>query len=297
MNDRTIIHEPTLAIITPSYRNDLALCRDLHDSILRFAPSGTTHTIIVPKRDRRLFSGMGEVLAAEQLLPNSFLPCPMNMWINVKRPIPPVRGWIAQQIVKLAAAAASTADVVLLVDSDVVFIKPFTGSTFWRNGEARFYRLPGAIDARMPRHMQWHAVARKLLGLQPQALLTAPDYICWPMAWDPKIVRAMLAEVEDVSGVKWTTAICSELHFSEGMLYGTFVDAVLGGSPFARSSMLCAAYSDEQAFNSQSAKAFLATVSPQDIAVMISAKSGTDLATRREALATLDHVCGAAQPS
>jgi uncharacterized protein DUF6492 len=275
----------TIAVITPSYQPDLELCRDLHESLLRFGPSGIKHLVVVPKKDRAIFGGIGDVHSVDEFLPRSFRAVPGNMWLNIRRPMPLVRGWIAQQLVKLAAAAAAQTDIALLVDSDMVFVRTFTGSTFYRDSAARFYRLPGAIDGNFPRHILWHKVARRLLGLSPVTRTRLPDYICWPMAWDPKIVRSMLERIEQVTGSPWSTAIGAELHFSEGMLYGVYVDEVLGGSTFTAQSMLSIAYSTERPFDAGAAKTFVATLAPDDIAVMISAKSRTDLAVRRQALA------------
>ena len=53
-----------------------------------------------------------------------------------------MRGWILQQVLKLAAVAASEDDVVLLVNSDVEFLRPFTVETFVRDGVVRFYSKP-----------------------------------------------------------------------------------------------------------------------------------------------------------
>jgi hypothetical protein len=234
-----------------------------------------------------LFQGIGDVRAADAYLPPAFMALPGNLWLNRERPFPPVRGWIAQQIIKLSAVATSATNVVLLVDSDVVFVRPFDASTFWRNGAARFYRAENAVDTRLPRHMQWHSVARRLLGLPPTRRAVLPDYICWPMAWDTDIVRKMLQRVEQVSGLSWATAIASELHFSEGILYGVYVDEVLGGSPFTVSTMLSLAHTKEYAFDQVAARAFIAGLHAEDIAIMISAKSGTELSIRRQAIAAI----------
>jgi hypothetical protein len=284
----------TMSVVTPSYRPDLDLCRILHESLQRFGPTGVAHHIVVPKKDRALFAGIGDVCSADEFLPGSFRALPGNMWLNLRRPIPPVRGWIAQQLIKLAAVVASTADVVLLVDSDMIFVRRFAETTFYRDNEARFYRSPDAIDERLPRHVLWHKVARRLLGLRPVIRLPLPDYISWPMSWDPKVVRAMLDRVEQVAGAPWPTAIGSELHFSEGILYGVYVDEVLGGSAFTEETMLSVAYSDKTPLDANTVKTFVAALSSSDIAAMISAKSGRDLAARAEFRKLVDAALSAA---
>jgi Family of unknown function (DUF6492) len=286
----------TMSVVTPSYRPDLELCRDLHESVRRFGPAGMHHRVVVPTKDRALFAGIGEVQTVDAFLPRSFHALPGNLWLNLRRPMPLVRGWIAQQLIKLATVAASNTDLVLLVDSDMVFVRPFDETLFYRDGTARFYRLPDAIDERLPRHVLWHRVARRLLGLPKITRLPLPDYICWPMCWDPKIVRAALAHVERVTGRPWATAIGSEMHFSEGILYGVFVDEVLGGSAFTEQTMLSIAYSEETPLNEATISAFVATLSPADIAVMISAKSATARAVRRRALAAMEGQGSALDP-
>ena len=130
----------------------------------------------------------------------------------------------------------------------------------------------------------WLESARSLLGLGPAESGNLTDYICWPCVWDPKIVRAMLHKVEEVGGVSWQTAISSQLHFSEMMLYGTYVDEILGGPPAATSCMKSISYSDEAALTSAELSGLL-RASPTDVlAVMISAKSGIPQEVRSQAL-------------
>src|SRR5688572_6395208 len=208
--------------------------------------------------------------------------------MNAVRPFPPVRGWILQQVVKLAAVAASEDDVVLLVDSDIEFVRPFTDATFVRNGVVRFYRKPAALDARLPRHVIWHRVAREMLGL-PSAEPPYPDYISSLLAWNPAIVRQMLARVAAMTGRPWTTSIAAHLHFSEWTLYGVFVDNVIGAraTSFDSDDSLCHAYWDPAALDRDGAIRFLCGIGAADIAAMISAKSRTPLSVRRAAFAEL----------
>jgi hypothetical protein len=154
-----------------------------------------------------------------------------------------------------------------------------------RDGVVRFYRKPGEIDERLPRHVIWHRVARQLLGL-PTAAPPHTDYVSSLLAWDPGILRQLLARVETVSRRPWPTAIGGQLHFSEWTLYGVFVDEVLGkpANSFASERTRCHSYWDEAPLGAESIGDFLAGIQPDDIAVMISAKSQTSLDTRRAAM-------------
>ena len=125
-------------------------------------------------------------------------------------------------------------------------------------------------------------VSRSLLGL-PAGSPPYPDYVSSLMAWDPLIVRKLLQRMEVVTGRRWTDAIGRQLHFSEWTLYGVFVDEILGGPPrsLATEDSLCHAYWDEVPLSERSLQEFLATTGPDDVAVMISAKSRTPVTVRR----------------
>ena len=281
----------SMALITPSFAPDFERCVDLHWSILENAPDNTQHKIIVPREDMELFGQLAgertQILCESDFLPRSFVPVPFcNYTFNTRRPFPPVRGWILQQVVKLAAAAALDEDVVVLVDSDIEFVRPFTVETFANDGQVRFYRKLGAVDEQLPRHMIWHRVARSLLGL---AHTTPPytDYIASLIAWNPKIVRQMLDRLTAITGRPWATSIAAQLHFSEWTLYGVFVDNVLGApaNAFASDDPHCLAHWGTTPLTPETADHFLRSLQQTDVAAMISAKSGTPLDVKRAAFA------------
>jgi hypothetical protein len=280
-----------MSIITKSFSSDFDLCANLHQSLLDYAPRSINYDIIVPRRDLWQFNQLAcprtNIRCMADLLPRSFLPVRYSDFtINLRQPIPPVRGWILQQVVKLAAIAASTDDIVLVVDSDVEFVRPFGAGTFVRDGAVRFYRKPDEIGDGHPRHVIWHRVARELLGLPP-AKPPYPDYISAMVACDPAIVRKMLARVAATTGLPWATAIARQLHFSEWTLYGVFVDHFMGAraTAFASEQPLCLAYYDRTPLDRDGIARFLGRLRPTDVAAMISSKSGTPLEARRAAFA------------
>ena len=169
--------------------------------------------------------------------------------------------------------------MVLIVDSDVQFIRPFASDTFRRDGVVRFYRKPDEVDDRLPRHVTWHRASRSLLGLPAGGSPPYPDYVAALIACDPLIVRKLLERVESVAGQRWTDVIGRQLHFSEWTLYGVFVDEVLGAPrAFGAEHSLCHAYWDEVPLTERTLQEFLAATGPDDVAVMISAKSRTPMA-------------------
>ena len=280
-----------MSVVTKSFAPDFDLCANLRQSVLDYLPDSVHHHIFVPRRDLKLFGRLAgprtHIRCETDLLPRWFVPGPFtNLTVNLGRPFPPVRGWILQQVIKLAAVAASDDDAVLVADSDVEFVQPVTVDTFVRDGVVRFYRKPNAIDEQLPRHIAWHRAARTLLGLPP-AEAPYSDYISAMLACDPANVRRMLARVTAVSGRPWTTAITRQLHFSEWTLYGVFVDEVIGApaNSFASDDPLCLAYWEEIPLNRDGAVDFLRGIRPADVAAMISAKSRTPLTVRRAAFA------------
>ncbi len=278
----------TLSVITPSYEPDFELCKDLHASVLRFAPATIGHDIIVPPSDLDRFSELAgprcRIVSVRDVLPRSMWRLPrLNMWLNGRRPYPPVRGWIAQQLIKIIAAVDCSDDIALLVDSDVEFIRPFTSDTYLLEGSVRFFRRPDAIAENLPRHVVWHQVARQLLGIDEAVRLPLPDYICWPMAWDPSIVARMLRRVERSTGAPWLNAIGSRLHLSEGILYGVYVDELVRAGP-ATDSMMCAQYTGDS-LDESGLREFLSRVGTDDNCIMVSAKSRTPLDVRRKMIA------------
>jgi hypothetical protein len=281
----------SMTVITKSYAPDYELCADLARSLLRWSEN-VQHQIIVPASDLKLFGQLASprtaIRAEAELLPGSFVRSPVgNVTINLRRPWPPVRGWIVQQLVKLAAAAESTDDVVVIVDSDTEFVRPFDASTFVTDGAVRFYRLPEGVDETLPRHMIWHRVARALLGLPEAAQPPLPDYIASLIAWDPDLVRAMLDRVEQVAGRRWVDIVAAQLHFSECILYGVFAEQQPGQQARATDRSLCHAYWGSEPLDDESAAKFFSGLSEDDVAIMVSAKSYTPLAVRRAAFKSL----------
>ena len=282
-----------MIVITKSFAPDFELCAALNRSVLENAPDDIDHHIIVPRSDLQLFGRLlgprTHVRCDAEFLPHTWLPVPFtNIRINPGRPSPPVRGWIQQQVVKLAAVAASDDDVVLVADSDVEFFRPFDAEMFVREGRVRFFCKPNQIGKELPRHLIWHRVARELLDL-PQAEPPYPDYISSALAWDPVIVRKILARITTTTGRPWQTAVAGELHLSECVLYGVFVDYVMGApaNSFVSDDSLCLVHWEPTPLDLDSGRDFISRARPTDVAAVIQSKSRTPAAIRQAILAGL----------
>ena len=280
-----------LAVITASYAPDFEFCRDTVTSVRTYAPAGTVHYVIVPRRDLKLFSEFAGpstmVWPVERLMPRRVMTVPgANFWVNLRRPFPPIRGWVMQQLVKIQIASEIDADLLLYADSDFIFIRPFTAETFKKDGRVRFYRKEAAIDEGLPRHIIWHNVARDMLGA-PRAEPPLPDYIHSPGTWERRKVLAMQDRIRKITGRHWLDVVTSELHFSENILYGVFVDVVLGEDADITvvDSMLCHTYwgAPGSTLSLDEVEKFIDTTPPEDVALWITDRTPVDI--RRAALA------------
>src|ERR1700742_5035207 len=139
-----------MIVVTPTYAPDLELFTDLHRSVLEHFPVDVRHVAIVPERDLALFRQFAgprcEVLEVREALPRSVLALPLTkLWMNCRRPVPPLRGWIIQQLVKLSVASQMPERFIVTADSDLVFTRPVNISAFAPEGQARLYRFDDGV--------------------------------------------------------------------------------------------------------------------------------------------------------
>lgn len=280
----------SLVVVTPSHAPDLASFRRLHASVLRWSDPGVRHIVAVPEVDVPLFRAAGDqrldVVGYRDLLPREFiqttslarlkgLPRGYRIGaVNVRRPWPPIRGWMLQQIVKLALVSRLDDHVALLIDSDVLTIAPLNETVFRRGHAVRLYRLPHGVDAGMTRHSRWLAESARLLGL-PGAEADSPDYISPFNSWSPAVVRAALDRISEVQGIPWSRAVGRSLDFSEFMLVGSFASTEDDGRTFSSDRSLCHSHWDPRPLDLAAARAFVETLAPDDLAIHIQSNSAT----------------------
>ncbi|AYG03183.1 DUF6492 family protein [Gryllotalpicola protaetiae] len=286
-----------LTVMTPSYAPDFDSFVRLHRSVQRFTNADVQHIAIVPSADRDLFASIDDsrlqVVDYRELLPRSVV---QTGWIahaaarvprlprgariaaiNLRRPWPPLRGWVIQQLAKLAAASAVEDGVIVFLDSDAELIRPIDASTFSRtDGTVRFYRKPDAVTDETSRHMGWHRVARELIGTQPLPG-PRPDFIAGLVTWNPAIVRACLAEIENVTGRRWVEAVGGRRDFSEYQLYGEFLDefGTSAQTAFTSDDPLCHSHWEPRPMTQLEARAFVDSIRPDDVAIHVQSNSDT----------------------
>ncbi|MDE1467461.1 DUF6492 family protein [Aurantiacibacter sp. D1-12] len=219
-----------IALLTKTYRRDLAAFTDLCSSIDRLMPD-VTHYVLVDSGDRVIFARFASdrriILDCAELLPafrelNLF---GRRVWWHA--PFHVVRGWIYQQLAKVQAVAGLNEQAVVLVDSDVEFIRQLDAGGVIREGKVALYHQPGAPSGPEDQSPKWHDIASEALGL-PKRGYTGSDYISTVIAWSPEVVRAMLQEIERVHHRPWYNVLLRHFRFSECVLYGIFCDHVSG---------------------------------------------------------------------
>lgn len=276
----------SVVFVTPSYRLDRERCALLNRSLDACATS-FEHWIIVDRGDLPLFrslkSNRTNVVAKEDVLPvwvhrvdTLKLGLRSNVWLQARGR--PIRGWLLQQLVKLAVAKSLSADVIVHADSDVVFVRPFSADAVVNgDGRVRLFERPDYVDEALPNHIRWHRAAEKLIGVGPDAV-PMPDYISTLVPWKRQNALALLDHVEKTTGRHWLRAIAAAWDVSEFVLYGRFVRDILGasGGQFASPSPMCMDYYKRVPLTVPELTTFLDGIDDAAIAISLTAKAGMD---------------------
>jgi hypothetical protein len=221
-----------LAIITPAFSKHLPLLEISAESVDRYCPEEIKQYVVVSGREYHLFRHLDgtrrRVIIAEDVLPRSVFRLPVlvkgrEIWLLDWHRL--VRGWIMQQILKLCAPEITDADVFLYLDTDVFFIRAFAMEKVVRNGRVRLWRDPGT--GKLETHMRWHRTASKLLGL-PTCDYYGADFIGNLITWRRDVSLEMRTRIADIGRAHWLKSFARERHISEYILYGIFVQELLG---------------------------------------------------------------------
>ncbi len=238
----------TNAIVTASYAPDFERCKILCESMDKHATGYECHYILVDVPDLSLFRPLEgpkrKIITDRQLLPwwlyrpPKFLsPKGRRIWVS---PLTvPLHGWHVQQLMRIAVAERLEVDGLMYCDSDTAFVKHFDVQTIWNGENIRFWREEGGALQAKDDHLLWKAQAGRTLGLKPD---DQPDhnYVCSFVTWKRQTVLDMCAHIEQTHGRSWISVIGSSRKFSECMLYGAYVDGVLGGKGHSPNSVsLC----------------------------------------------------------
>ncbi len=275
----------TFCLLTKTYRGDLEAFTKLCESIDRHMPQ-VRHYVVVDRSDRSLFapfaSGQRMIVECSQLLPG-FRELQLGkkrVWLRWPRHF--VRGWIFQQLSKLAAVSRLQEDAVILIDSDVILLRPIAAHHVFEGDRTKLYHNPGAQSGPASESDKWHGVASLALGLEPQGY-TGSDYISNVICWSPKVVRALLERIEQVTAGKWHDALIRHFRFSEYVLYGVFCDHVAGPHQALVShtrAPLCQSSWQFDLATAAGADGYIAGLGADTVAANVQSNLGLDAGTR-----------------
>lgn len=266
----------TFAIVTPTYLPDLKRCELLVESLDRTTPD-VPHYLIVDRRDRAAFKHLEgrrrHLIESEALLGKWIwrIPGRKSFWLSLRAP--PVRGWIVQQILKIAAIEAVPEQTLVFCDSDTAFFRHFDREDLLVDGKV------GLLDVDLAGERRWTATARSLLGLTENHGLGSRNHVGNMICWNREIVKAMQQRIEASTGIDWKIALARTANFSEYMIYGIFVCEVLGydaidhapsSVPLVKPSWHVSLLTDSDI------EAFFTDFDPRTVAVMIHSKDGID---------------------
>jgi Family of unknown function (DUF6492) len=123
-----------------------------------------------------------------------------------------IRPWQRQQIIKLCAPALTTSDFVLVIDPDVLAVKPLSSEILLHQGRALLEPEPRSV------HRQWWLDSADLLGAP--ANLDRPGMNVTPALLSTEIVAEVQRRLEAVSGRPWVeTLLTSYCDWTEYTLY------------------------------------------------------------------------------
>ena len=258
-----------IALFTCSYGPDFERCRRLCASVDQHIADEYEHIVVVPKRDLDKFASLASprrrILSTESILPSKYrqLPFTNKWWIDSRGW--PIRGWIMQQLTKMSSCFATDAALIMHVDSDIQFISDLNPNRLLKNSQGRLNRRPGAKST--GEHLRWHQIASELLGLKPE--YSGADYIGPLTTWRNDHLRDLLKHIEKTSNSSWYYAVGHKLWFSEYILYGQFIDRVMGNrhQHFTTEAYDCyCVWTEEDMTALSSGERHLA---PTDIAILI----------------------------
>lgn len=276
-------------LITPTYLPDLARAELLVESVQRCCP-GLAHHLIVDHRDLKHFRHLGDratIITSEDLLPwwMHRLPGRRSLWLSLRSR--PSRGWVVQQIRKIAAAAQIGADVSIFCDSDVAFVRTFRPSRdLCRPGVSGRGDSVELLDVEFVNDelREWTDIANTLLGLGAAAV--APrGHVGHLICWRQENVAKVIERIEQVTGSDWRVALMRLPTFSEYVVYGTYTRGVLGYEQAGHHPSTIPRVKQSWGLDVADSRAFddfFGGLDPATVAVMIHSKDGIDPALYRE---------------
>ena len=221
------------AIVTPTYHLDYEQFKLMCESMDHFVEGNWHHYVVVSNADYEMFAPFNgphrTVIENTKILP------PWLRYIGKLGRVRsgsfyfswrtgPVFGWHIQQIVKLSMASFVEEDLMMLVDSDLFFIKPFKLNSLIKNGRLPFTKSPTSYHDRKQQAPAFLERAKKTLGLPDST--PSYDYANNIVFWRRQTAIELCDFIAKKHGKHWIAALSGFHAISEGSLYGLFEDYV-----------------------------------------------------------------------
>ena len=129
-----------------------------------------------------------------------------------------------QQLTKLCADVVTERENIIFIDSDIEFIRQLQATRFFHQDALRLHRKPMEMSDGV--HLKWHHAAAELLGLPRQYF--GSDYIAPLATWRRSNLIRLKRHIESCTDRPWHKAVGRRVTVSEYILYGVFVEHVMG---------------------------------------------------------------------
>ena len=217
---------PSLCFITTTYCGDLQRFALLRRSVKMFAVERYTHLAVVNTEDcahfRRHFRGDADL----QVVPSADV-LPWNLEQRRKKSgfrgklgqlfdRKCVKGWYAQQLMKIFALAQCPADAAIFIDSDVFLCRPLARDFFFIDGNLKLFRRP-AVNAE---GFDFDISTHEILGNPLHQVKDLFDYIYSPCTFRKSTALALFSEFERRRRNRWVRRFLAEHRPSEYNLLG-----------------------------------------------------------------------------
>lgn len=218
----------TLTLLTPTFRRDLERFALQRESIERCAID-LPHLAIVNTEDLDLFQNIPfrknlTLLTTRQVLGKT-MDRRRQVWRVSRKDyrhwITPagIAGWLAQQLMKLAAAAFISTDAFLCLDSDAFFVERITAADFHGpDGRLHLYETTDDLDVEMA---EWYAHSLRFLGLKETGV-PLRRFTHAPVPMHCRMVKEMQAMIEGRHRMPWMEAMIQGDRIMEYTTYGAY---------------------------------------------------------------------------
>jgi hypothetical protein len=228
----------SICIITPSHIGDIQQFSLLRRSIQMFAPH-LQHVAIVNSEDCKEFrarfgaESQLEIVRTADVLPSSIERrrrksgprWRTGKWLYGPR----IKGWKAQQLMKLYALADCSYDAAAFIDSDVFFCRPSGPDCFFRGDNLKLFRRR-AGDAES---LDFDISTHDILGNPLHQITELYDYIFSPACFRKSTAIRLFDEFKRRGRKKWVRRFLSEARPSEYNLLGYAATVLEGGAGYA----------------------------------------------------------------